>query len=128
MPISKMHVTKFVDLLNRRRFTKAEDVLEQIRQQTKDTEWNNGYLNALNGAFFARKSNDSYSFISNLNLKDKKELKKYRKKFLKDFENQINSDYDRGFFAAWADYMLISVRLLKNPELSKKPKKIEEKL
>ena len=128
MPISKMHVTKFVDLLNRRRFTKAEDVLEQIRQQTKDTEWNNGYLNALNGAFLARKSNDSYSFISNLNLKDKKELKKYRKKFLKDFENQINSDYDRGFFAAWADYMLISVRLLKNPELSKKPKKIEEKL
>ena len=130
MPISKMLVIKFFAFLNLRRFTKAEDILEQIRQKTKDTEWNKGYINALNGAFLALKSHDSYSFISKLNFEDEKELKKNKKEFLKHFKNQSYSDIDRGFFAAWADFMLISIRFLKNPELSKnsiKPKKKPDK-
>ena len=119
MPISKIFVVKFFQLLKGRRFAEAERVLEEIRQKTNKTEWNSGYLHALEGILIAQKSNDSYAFITNLNFEDEKELKKGRKKFLQEYKNKIYSDDDRGFFAAWADYMLISIRELKNPEPSK---------
>jgi len=127
MPISKIFVVRFFQLLRGRRFAEAERVLERIRQKTNKTEWNTGYLHALEGVHLAQKSNDSYAFLTKLNFEDEKELKKSRKEFLKEYKNKIYSDYDRGFFAAWADYMLISVRELKNPELSEKPTKLEEK-
>jgi hypothetical protein len=122
MPISKIFVVRFFQLLKGRRFAEAERVLERIRQKTNKTEWNSGYLHALDGIILATKSNDSYVFIKKLNFEDEKELKKNRKEFLKEYKNKIHSDYDRGFFATWADYMLISVKELTNPETAKKPK------
>ena len=115
MPISKIFVVRFFQLLKGRRFAEAERVLERIRQKTNETEWNSGYLHALDGIVLATKSNDSYAFIKNVNFEDEKDLKKHRKEFLKEYKNKINADYDRGFFAAWADYMLISAKDLANP-------------
>ena len=119
MPISKIFVVRFFQLLKGRRFAEAERVLERIRQKTNETEWNSGYLHALDGIVLATKSNDAYAFIKNVNFEDEKDLKKHRKEFLKEYKNKINTDYDRGFFAAWADYMLISVKDLANPEKHK---------
>lgn len=119
MPISKIFVVKFFQLLKGRRFAEAERVLERIRQKTNETEWNSGYLHALEGIVLAKKSNDSYAFIKNVNLENEKNLRKNRKEFLKEYKNKIHTDYDRGFFAAWADFMLISVRDLRNSEKSK---------
>ena len=118
IPISKIFVVRFFQLLKGRRFAEAERVLERIRQKTNETEWNSGYLHALDGIVLATKSNDSYAFIKNLNLEDEKRLRKNRKEFLKEYKNKVHSDFDRGFFAAWADYMLISVREV---DSSKKP-------
>ena len=112
MPISKMFVVRFFQLVQGRRFAEAERVLERIRKKTNVTEWNSGYLHALDGILLAQKSSDSYSFIKKVNFEDEKELKKYRKDFLVDYKNKIHTDYDRGFFAAWADYMLISKKSL----------------
>lgn len=112
MPISKMFVVRFFQLVKGRRFAEAERVLERIRQKTNETEWNSGYLHALDGVLLAQKSNDSYGFIKRVNFEDETELKKYRKEFLQEYKNKIHADYDRGFFAAWADYMLISKKSL----------------
>ncbi len=114
MPISKIFVTRFFQLVEGRRFAEAERVLERIRLKTNETEWNSGYLHALDGMLFTQKSGDSYSFLNNLNSKDEKELKRLKKEFLKKSKNKINADYDRGFFAAWADYIRISMKALKN--------------
>jgi hypothetical protein len=119
MPISKIFVVRFFQLLKGRRFAEAERVLERIRQKTNETEWNSGYLHALDGIVLATKSNDSYAFIKNVNFEYEKDLKKHRKEFLKEYKNKINTDFDRGFFAAWADYMLTSVKDLANPETPK---------
>jgi len=128
MPISKIFVVRFFQLLKGRRFAEAERVLEQNRQKTNETEWNSGYLHALDGVILAQKSNDAYAFFTNVNFEDEKELKKSRKEFLKEYKNKIYSDFDRGFFAALADYMLISIRELTNPETSKQPAaELEEK-
>ena len=114
MPISKIFVVRFFQLLKGRRFAEAERVLERIRNNTNETEWNRGYLHALDGILLSLKTNDSYSFITNLNFESEKDLKKTRKEFLKEYKNKIHSDFDRGFFASWADYMLISIRDLTN--------------
>jgi len=112
MPISKMFVVRFFQLIKSRRFAEAERVLERIRQKTNETEWNSGYLYALDGILLAQKSNDSYAFIKKVNFDDEKDLKKFRKEFLDEYKNKIHADYDRGFFAAWSDYMLISKKSL----------------
>ena len=126
MPISKIHVVRFFQLLKGRRFAEAERVLERVRESTNETEWNSGYLHALDGVILAQKSNDSYSYVKNLNFEDEKNLKKSRKEFLEEYKNKIHSDYDRGFFAAWADYMLTTIKDLKNPEPDKEPEKTKE--
>jgi hypothetical protein len=124
MPISKMFVVRFFQLVKNRRFAEAERVLERIKQKTNETEWNSGYVHALDGILLAQKSNDSYSFIKNVNFEDEKDLKKFRKEFLAEYKNKIHADYDRGFFAAWADYMLASKKALVESE---KAKQQEEK-
>jgi hypothetical protein len=119
MPISKIFVVRFFQLVKVRRFAEAERVLERIKLKTNKTQWNSGYLHALDGILLAQKSGDSYSFIKNVNFEDENELKKFRKDFLKEYKSKINADFDRGFFAAWADYMLISKQSLANPEKQK---------
>ena len=126
MPISKIFVVRFFQLVKGRRFAEAERVLERIRLKTNETEWNSGYLHALDGILLAQKSGDSYAFIKNVNFDDEKDLKKFRKEFLKEYKNKIHADYDRGFFAAWADYMLISKRSLVDSEKAKQPAKVKE--
>ena len=126
MPIPKIFVVRFFQLLKGRRFAEAERVLERIRQKINETEWNSGYLHALDGIILAQKSNDSYSFIKNLNFEDEKALKKNRKEFLKEYKNKIHADYDRGFFAAWADFMLILTKDLTNPETSNQTAEVTE--
>jgi len=128
MPISKIFVVRFFQLVKGRRFAQAERVLERIRLKTNETEWNSGYLHALDGILLAQKSGDSYAFIKNVDFDDEKNLKKFRKEFLKEYKNKIHADYDRGFFAAWADYMLISKRSLADSEKSKQPAKDKEEL
>jgi hypothetical protein len=119
MPISKIFVTRFFQLVEGRRFAEAERVLERIRFKTNKTEWNSGYLHALDGVLFTQKSGDSYSFLNNINFKDERELKRCKKEFLRKSKNKINADYDRGFFAAWADFIRISIKALKNTEAQK---------
>jgi hypothetical protein len=126
MPISKIFVVRFFQLLKGRKFAEAERVLERIRKKTNETEWNSGYLHALDGIILATKSNDTYAFLTNVNFEDEKQLKKDRKEFLKEYKNKIHTDHDRGFFAAWADYMLISMRDITNSEAPKKPNKQNE--
>ncbi len=123
MPISKIFVVRFFQLIKGRRFAEAERVLERMRSKTNETEWNSGYIHALDGILTAQKSGDSYAFIKNIDFDDEKNLKKFRKEFLKEYKNKVHADYDRGFFAAWADYMLVSSKDLTN---SNKPEQQTE--
>lgn len=125
MPISKMFVVRFFQLVKSRRFAEADRVLERIKQKTNETEWNSGYIHALDGIIQAQKSNDPYAFIKNVNFDDENELKKFRKDFLAEYKNKIHADFDRGFFAAWADYMLTSKKAIVESEKAE-PEKPEQ--
>ena len=125
MPISKIHVVRFFQLLKGRKFAEAERVLERIKEKTNSTEWNSGYILALDGVLLAQKTNDTYAYSNNLNFEDEKNLKTSRKEFLKEYKNKVHTDFDRGFFAAWSDYMLISTRDLSNTKEEEQTKEIE---
>ena len=127
MPISKVFVVRFIQLLKGRRFAEAERVLERIKESTNSTEWNSGYIHALDGALLSQKSNDSYAFLANIDLEDGKNLRKNRKEFLREYKNKVHQDFDRGYFAAWADFMLIAVREITNKEAKEPTPEIEEK-
>jgi len=110
--IPKVYVTRFFQLVTSRQFAEAERVLERVKQKMQMSERNRGYFQALYGMLLAhRNNNDRYVFLSNLNIKDKKELQNYRREFLRQSENRLHADYDRGFFSAWADYMRILPKL-----------------
>lgn len=119
MLIPLAFITRFFQLVTRRRFAEAERILERLKGKVSKTEWSSGYFQALRGIFLAQKSNDPYVFLSNLDFGNKDKLRNYRREFLKHVKNRLHSDYDRGFFSAWADYMRISSKMkLKEGETS----------
>lgn len=120
MPIPSALVARFFQLLINRRFAEAERELERIKLKMHKTEWNRGYFRALYGMMIAWKSNnDKYTFLSKLDLNDRKALQNYRKEFRDHVKSKLDEDFDRGFFAAWANCMRILSKLTANNPASK---------
>lgn len=93
-------------------------MLERLRERVEKTEWNEGYLQALNGMLLAKKTNnDRYIFLSNVNFKNKKELRKYRQEFLEHAKKRLHADYDCGFFSAWAEYTRVLSKMKPREQL-----------
>lgn len=113
MPVPSALVTRFFQLILNKQFAEAERELERLKQKMHKTEWNRGYFRALYGMLLVRRSNnnDSYAFFSKLDLNDKETLQAYRRKFLSHMKNRLHGDFDRGFFAAWADFTRVTSQL-----------------
>jgi hypothetical protein len=113
MPIPQALVTRFFQLILNKQFAEAERELERLKQKMQKTEWNRGYFRALYGMLLVRRSNnsDSYAFFSKLDVSDKEALQNYRREFLNHVKNRLHGDFDRGFFAAWADFTRVASRL-----------------
>jgi len=110
--IPRVFVTRFFQLVTARQFTEAQRILERLKHKILMNERNRGYFQALYGMLLTHRNNDDrYAFLSNLNLNDKKELKIYRREFQRQSEHRLHADYDRGFFSAWADCMLVLSKL-----------------
>ncbi len=101
-------------LVGRRSLTEAERVLEKISLEIKDVvkdgrnqgRWQKGYLTALEGMLVAIKSGDTrYTLMNRLGAYDRKRIEEARHKFLAESRNQFEGDFDRGFFAAWAEFL-----------------------
>lgn len=97
--------TEFFSLVASRNFTAAERVLEGLRSKLKRTEWSHGYLMALRGMLSATKTNDDrYAFIKRLNLESKARAGRMRREFIRISKENLQTDFDRGFFSAWARF------------------------
>jgi hypothetical protein len=124
MPVPQALVTRYFQLIASRQFAEAERELEQLKQKMQKTEWNRGYFRALYGMLLSRRTGDSYSFFSKLDLTDKPSLHNYRREFLDHTRNGLHGDFDRGYFSAWADCMRILARL--EVETKTSPQKVTE--
>ncbi|MEM0007553.1 MAG: hypothetical protein QXP36_13900 [Conexivisphaerales archaeon] len=113
MPVPQALVTRFFQLILNKQFAEAERELERLKQKMQKTEWNRGYFRALYGMLLVRRANnsDSYAFFAKLNVADKEALQSYRREFLNHVKNRLHGDFDRGFFAAWADFTRVVSKL-----------------
>lgn len=97
--------TEFFSLVATRNFTAAERVLENLRSRLKRTDWNHGYLMALRGMFLATRTNDDrYALMKRLNLSGRVEAERMRRDFIKITKEKLQTEFDRGFFSAWAEF------------------------
>jgi hypothetical protein len=126
MPVNSTLVTRFFQLIIYRQFSEAERELERIKKKMHKTDWNQGYFKALSGMLLGKRSStDSYSFISKLDLTDKKILKIYKKEFSSHVKNKLHENYDRGYFSAWSDFSSMLIKMeVENNYLDNKPKLI----
>jgi len=127
MPMPSVLVTRFFQLIINRQFAEAERELERLKQRMHKTEWNHGYYMALRGMLLTKRSNNNqYTFLSKIDLNDKKSLQEYKKEFLNHVRNKLHTDYDRGFFSAWADCMRILSKIVVKNQKDKVNKKITD--
>lgn len=112
MAFPRVLTFRFFQLLDRKQFAEAERILERLKEKMRNSEWNKGYYQALSGmVLMLREKDDTYAFLSIAKLNNLKELKSYRRAFLREVGNYMHADYDRGFFSAWTDYVRVLLKL-----------------
>ena len=126
MPMPKTLVTRYFQLIVKRKFTEGLRELERINIKMQKTDWNRGYYQALHGMYLSQKNtNDGYSFFSKFDFTDNTILHKYRREFLEHTRNGLHADYDRGYFSAWAGCMRVIIKM--NNSIPTPNKQKEEK-
>ena len=104
-------INRILKLFIERKLKDARKSLEKLELTLTDKEWNKGYFNALQGMSLSLKSKNSrYIYLNQIPTDDPKKIDDIRKKFLKQAQNSLHTDFDKGFFSAWSDYL----KLLKN--------------
>jgi len=98
--------TNFFQLLEQRNLSQAEAVLEKMKQEVKNTEWQRGYVRALRGMLIASRSgDDKRAFINRMKDRDLREIKK---DFTRKSREPLQTSFDRGFFSVWVEYLEFS--------------------
>ena len=100
--LPESNIDKYLRLVVERKIADAEKEIEELRPKFSNTEWNRGYVKALEGLLLTRKANDdNYLFFAKREF-DKKSLKALAKEFANNAEDPLYGDYDRGFFSGAA--------------------------
>ena len=104
-------VDTFFSLIAQEKKTTAKVVFEKIKQKSEASQWSNGYINALEGMMSVSiVKNEKNILINQIKAEKSNELKEI---FLRHSNNKLHNDFDRGFFAAWVEYMQVIKRLAK---------------
>ena len=101
--------SKYLKAIAERRIKDGEAEFDRIRPSLDDSEWNRGYLKALEGLLITFKTNNSkYLYFHRKDLENPKNRKKFEEEIKKHSNNELHADYDRGFFSAIMDYFTIT--------------------
>ena len=107
-------VVSFFDNLFDRKFSDAEKELENIKSRKfPDEEYQQGYLNALEGLLLSVRSGDERDFYNRLNMSGKT-YDEYIKSFKEFRKLPIRTQFDQGYFSAWMDVIQYRLNLETN--------------
>ena len=108
-----------------RNLAAAERTLAEVGKIMKDTKWEWGYFNALEGMLVAERSSDTrYIYLSRLDLKNPKKIDEARKCFQTEARNPLEGEFDRGFFSAWFEFLRVAKSSLE-VEKGERPKTLD---
>lgn len=86
-----------------RKFTDAERELEALKEKKfPDEEYQQGYINAMEGLLVTVRSGDERDFYNRTNGNGKS-LDEYVQEFKEFRKLPIRTQFDQGFFSAWTD-------------------------
>ena len=122
-PVKAAYVIRFFQLVTVKQLAEAERELLRIKEKIERTEWNHGYYKALQGMLISKRSNnDQNTFLATIDPDNKRALLDFRREFQEKMESRLYTDYDRGFFSAWADYVSVLKKMhLKEAEPFQSP-------
>lgn len=111
-PVKAAYVVRFFQLVTVKQLAEAERELQRIKEKIERTEWNHGYYKALQGMLISkRNNNDQNTFFATIDPNNKRALLDFRREFQEKMESRLYTDYDRGFFSAWVDYVSVLKRM-----------------
>jgi ATP/maltotriose-dependent transcriptional regulator MalT len=119
IPVPTALLDSFFQHISDRRFTEAEKCLQEIDEKIREKDYNDfkrGFIQALKGILIMLRSTDQSTFLSNLNLSNIENLKKYYSEFSSNANNGLHADYDRGYFSALAEYILFAIKRAESRE------------
>ena len=93
----------YFELLAQRKLSAAGKALNDVRQGVHSNQWLRGYVNALEGMLTASESKDDRYVL--INKVDPMKAGRLFRDFLHYSRDELQADFDRGFFSAWADYL-----------------------
>jgi len=103
--IDQAAVEKCFKLIGERRISEAERELQTIREKSDNSQWEKGYMKALEGLLLAQKStSDKYIYLTRVNMNEESG-KKLKMEFTEHASNELHGEYDRGYFKALSDYV-----------------------
>ncbi|MFQ5762512.1 MAG: hypothetical protein ACE5PO_05720 [Candidatus Bathyarchaeia archaeon] len=103
MPFPHLLVHQFMRLTLSRNFAEAERVLDKIKHAVSASDWSKGYCHALDGMLTAYRTRDERYTVINRLEPDREKIKQLEETYYGKSRNLIEANFDRGFFAAWAD-------------------------
>lgn len=107
MPLPQIFITRFFQLAQNRDFAESDRILQKIKEKMSGSEWSRGYHLALEGILLAlRNKDDKYVFVNRLEV-NKEKFEKLEAEFYKRAKNLIEPEFDRGYFAAWVDFIRV---------------------
>jgi len=83
----------------------AELLLRRLEQRLEDGDWSKGYINALEGMLLQSRSRSSRNPLVVQVREDPSEAASMIEDFRRRSEQEWGSDFDRGYFRAWTDFL-----------------------
>ncbi len=98
---------QFFPLLEERKWSAAERLVNQIEEMKLDEKWRAGYANALMGMIDALRDRSSsvQPYILEASNYDEDELRDAQKSFRVTLQRPLNTSFERGYFQAWSRYI-----------------------
>ncbi len=104
LPLKVIH--RFFPRLKKRKWRKAKRFLKRVVGKDIEDAWIKGYVQALRGMIVTLRVDHSppQPFIFKLSSYHEDQLEGAREEFIKLSEKPLYTEFDGGYFQAWADY------------------------
>lgn len=100
-------IEQYFKLLQDKKYKEAEELLNELKTVLRESKRGKGYWQALEGLLLTYKSNDDKNLYLSKILISKDNLEEVRNEFSAHAKNALHDEYDRGYFEALRDYLMI---------------------
>ncbi len=110
MSAKRVLARRFFQLLVKRSFVSAERLLRKI-EEFAHSDWDVGYITALKGMLHSARTGEDRDLLLRRIVNEGGSLEALEDEFRLHSLREVRDEFDRGYFAAWADFLEILSKL-----------------